>query len=212
MIIKPGPFVAILLALLAQPAGTAIILFSDFESVKSVALTKQRYGQFATAEGWTGGKGGIEVQTRNVAGKAFSGDSFVELDTFTNSSMFIDLAPGRYAVSYYYSPRPGIAAASNGIELLLNGNILDSVTGTGGAGTLWQQRKVDFRTRPNGDILAFAATGKSDGLGGYLDSISISAATVPEPESWALMIIGFGLVGAVMRQRQRRAAAMKVAA
>jgi hypothetical protein len=201
---------ATLSGLLADPAAAAIILFSDFESVSSVALTKQRYGQFAAAEGWTGGKAGIEIQTRNVAGKAFSGDSFVELDSFANSSMFVDLAPGRYQVSYYYSPRPGIAAASNGIALLFDGNLLDSVTGTGGAQTQWQQRNVDFRTR-SGGILAFAATGKSDSLGGYLDAISISTAAVPEPESWALMIIGFGFVGAALRQRQRRAVAVKVA-
>jgi hypothetical protein len=211
MTINPRPVAALLPLLLAHPASAAIILSSDFDSLTSAALTKQRYGQFATAEGWTGGKAGIEIQTRNVAGKAFSGNSFVELDTFANSSMFVNLAPGRYQISYYYSPRPGIAAASNGIELLLNGNLLDSVTGTGGAGTLWQQRNVDFSARTGG-ILAFAATGKSDGLGGYLDSISISAATVPEPESWALMIIGFGFIGAALRQRQRHAMAMKVAA
>jgi hypothetical protein len=210
MTINPGPVAALLPLLLAHPASAAIILSSDFDSLTSAALTRQRYGQFATAQGWTGGKAGIEIQTRNVAGKAFSGNSFVELDTFANSSMFVDLAPGRYQISYYYSPRPGIAAASNGIDLLLNGNLLDSVTGTGGAQTQWQQRNVDFRARTGG-ILAFAATGKSDGLGGYLDSITLSAATVPEPESWALMIIGFGFIGAAMRQRQRLAEPMNVA-
>jgi hypothetical protein len=210
MTVKPGTAAAILPLLLAHPANAAIILSSNFDSITSATLTRQRYGQFTAADGWKGGKAGIEIQTRNVAGKAFSGDSFVELDTFANSSMFIDLAPGRYQISYYYSPRPGIAAASNGIDLLLNGNLLDSVTGTGGAQTQWQQRNVDFRARTGG-ILAFAATGKSDGLGGYLDSITLSAATVPEPESWALMIIGFGFIGAAMRQRQRLAVAMKAA-
>jgi hypothetical protein len=210
MTTKARSFAALLPLLLAHPAHAAIILFSDFESISSPTLTRQRYANFSAAEGWTGGTGGIEIQTRNVAGKAFSGNSFVELDTFANSSMFVDVAPGRYQLSYYYAPRPGIAAASNGIELLLNGNLLDTVTGTGGAGTLWQQRNIDFRARTGG-ILSFAATGKSDGLGGYLDSITLSAANVPEPESWALMIIGFGFIGAAMRQRQRLAVAMKAA-
>jgi hypothetical protein len=43
-----------------------------------------------------------------------------------------------------------------------------------------------------------------------LDSITISPASissaVPEPATWAMMIIGFGTVGSLMRQSRRRAA------
>lgn len=42
-------------------------------------------------------------------------------------------------------------------------------------------------------------TGISDGSG-------IGTAAVPEPASWAMLIAGFGLVGAVMRRRQRAGA------
>jgi hypothetical protein len=56
-----------------------------------------------------------------------------------------------------------------------------------------------FTTREPGDIIY----GGDRGQGYRIDSISGEA--LPEPGSWALMITGFGLIGAVMR-RQRRAA------
>ena len=39
------------------------------------------------------------------------------------------------------------------------------------------------------------------GSGSYFDSISLGAPGVPEPESWALLVLGFALTGAAMRRR-----------
>ena len=53
-----------------------------------------------------------------------------------------------------------------------------------------------FTTRARGDVLFNGDTGQ-----GYrLDTIS--AAVVPEPASWAMLVAGFGLVGAVQRRRR----------
>ncbi|MDB5423700.1 MAG: hypothetical protein JWQ29_1116, partial [Phenylobacterium sp.] len=41
------------------------------------------------------------------------------------------------------------------------------------------------------------------GLGTAVDRDS----TVPEPASWALMILGFGMAGGMLRRRERRGAA-----
>lgn len=47
--------------------------------------------------------------------------------------------------------------------------------------------------------------GISPGIAGdYAGTLSFSPATVPEPASWALMIAGFGLAGAVLRSRRAR--------
>ena len=55
-------------------------------------------------------------------------------------------------------------------------------------------------------IAGDCAGGCPAGFAVRLDSVS-QGSLVPEPESWALMIAGFGLVGAVMRRRARSVAA-----
>lgn len=55
-------------------------------------------------------------------------------------------------------------------------------------------------TRVGGDTTYLATGGQGFALQGL-------TATVPEPQSWALMIIGFGLVGAAARRRTRAVAA-----
>ncbi|MBT9472342.1 MAG: PEPxxWA-CTERM sorting domain-containing protein [Phenylobacterium sp.] len=40
-------------------------------------------------------------------------------------------------------------------------------------------------------------------MGPLLDNVSIGVSSaVPEPATWAMMIMGFGLVGSAMRRRQ----------
>jgi hypothetical protein len=191
----------IALALAGSPAGATVVLFSDFESVSPTDLDNGGWGTLSSVEGWTGGAAGIEIQTDNVAGYAFSGRNHVELDTYANSSMAVDLAPGRYNVSYWYSARPGVAADSNRIDLTSAGLFLDSVTADGGNATAWQWRSVDFISA--GGPLTFAARGTSDSYGGYLDDITITMAAVPEVATWAMLITGFAFVGVAARRRRQ---------
>jgi hypothetical protein len=45
--------------------------------------------------------------------------------------------------------------------------------------------------------------------GAALDNISLtSASSVPEPASWALVLVGFGAAGAAIRSRRRGLAAV----
>lgn len=189
---------------LASGAQATVILFSNFDSVINPLPNGGGFRILPSADGWTSTTRGIEIQFNNVAGRSFSGSSHVELDTNGNSSMFLDLTRGHYEISYHYSPRPNVGAASNGISLLDGTRLLDSVTGAGASQTVWQQRSVQFFTL--GGPLTFQATGNSDALGGYLDDISLSTVTVPEPASWAMLIAGFGLVGMAARRRRRIAA------
>lgn len=51
--------------------------------------------------------------------------------------------------------------------------------------------------------LAFGSSSR-DNVGPLLDNVSldITSGAVPEPATWAMMILGFGLIGAAMRRRQ----------
>ena len=63
-------------------------------------------------------------------------------------------------------------------------------------------RRVRMATSSSTTLSFASATGTA--FGPALDNVSVAA--VPEPASWALMLVGFGGLGAVLR-RQRRAVA-----
>lgn len=123
--------------------------------------------------GWTSNiGGGIEVEN-NAVMPASDGNQLVELDSTSNSNMFQDVATGgtgQFQLSFDYSPRPGVSAASNPIEVYWNGVLLDTLTGdtsgfthhtylVNGAGATTQ--------------LEFRAVGDSDSFGGFLDNVSV---------------------------------------
>ncbi len=157
--------------------------------------------------GWTGGSFGIEVRD-HVAGSAQDGSNFVELDTTKNSSMFQDITGhGWYTLSFWYSPREGVKAGSNNIGFNfgdLSGQLMMNTAGAPiGAGNVWQQY-TGLVELDGTETLQFYAFGKSDGYGGSLDNVSVTAA-IPEPESYAMMLAGLGLMGAIARRRKSKA-------
>src|SRR5438093_896075 len=83
-----------------------------------LGLVNGSWAVFAHLPGWTTSSGpGIEVQN-NVAGGAFEGAQFVELDSHAASSMFQDVrtTPGSdYELRVAYSPRPGTGPDDNKI-------------------------------------------------------------------------------------------------
>ena len=79
---------------------------------------------------------------------------------------------------------------------------------TGGplGATSWMSYSTNSFAATAGSIIEFRAEGTSDSLGGYVDNIRISDG-VPEPASWAMMLIGFGGLGALLRRRRTAFAA-----
>lgn len=196
-------------ALAVSSPASATDFFDDWEDTDFGA--GPGFTILQSYSGWTNTTGapgsGIEIQYNNVAGLAYSGENLVELDSNLNSVMTYGtpLDAGVYTLSFWYSDRPNVAAASNGVSVLLNaGTILSVLGGNGGAGTSWSLKTVNFVANA-GDTLSFAAIGTSDSYGGYIDDVSLSAA-VPEPATWATLIFGFGAIAGAMRRPRRRAA------
>lgn len=156
-------------------------------------------------DGWTVGPNGVEVRN-NVAGAAEDGRNYLELDSYANSwiSQSIKTITGvQYNLSFYYAPREHTSAATNGIDVFWNGNLLkhmaqDNFTSV----TNWVKVDLSMFATGNLSTLQFNAAGISDGYGGSLDNVSL-AAHVPEPGTLVSILLGLGMLGFVLRRRQQ---------
>lgn len=161
--------------------------------------------------GWSSSPGnqGIEIRN-NVAGQAYHGNNFVELDTDANSLAYQNIATvaGQlYEVSFAYSTRPGVTGPvdTNNLSVFWNGGSLGTFGGINASSTTNNWILYTIQVVGTGlDVLRFQATGTSDSFGGSLDAVSITT-PVPEPEIYAMMAAGLGLMGFVARRRKQHA-------
>ncbi len=74
------------------------------------------------------------------------------------------------------------------------------------AGEPFTTYSLSFVAGNAGTLTAFVNTGGGDNVGPILDNFELSiGGAVPEPESWAMMVVGFALVGATARRTPRLA-------
>lgn len=195
---------ALLAALGSAHAATNLVVNGSFEDQAQATGT---FGIYSALPGWTT-VGGTGIEVRNqVAGNAFAGNNYVELDSYSNSAMAQTLTTNFgsvYTLSFEYSAREGVAAASNAINVFWNNSLLGSAVqdGIGQIGNVWHT--YSFTVQGTGrDTLTFAAGGFSDSLGGSLDAVSITA--VPEPSTYLMMFAGLVAIGlSLSRRRSKR--------
>ena len=212
MKILSGPaLAAVAVVLLSSGSAHAnLIINGSFEADAQAAGT---WDINANLAGWEGGPHGIELRN-DVAGAAYDRNNFIELDTTANSSATqkIGTVLGTvYNLSFAYSPRTGVASTSNGIEVFWDGVSQGTFTSFTNADTAWVLENLTV-TGTGLDTLEFSAIGTSDSYGGSLDAVSLTAdavslaAAVPEPFTWAMMILGFAGIGFMAYRRKSKPA------
>jgi len=183
--------------------ATNLVTNGSFESTVQGSGT---YGVYTTLPGWD--TWSVEVRN-NVAGIAQDGANFVELDTTKNSSISQNISiatAGAYQLSFWYDSRPDNGTLPTDTNLLAwtfganSGSILNNWT-TDVQGD-WTNYTGTFNLAAGLVGLSFAAGGTSDSYGGSLDNVSVTL--VPEPESYAMLLAGLGLMGAIARRRTAR--------
>lgn len=173
-------------------------------SFEDTVVASGSWGTFASLPGvWTGSPLGIEVRN-NVAGVAQDGFNFVELATTANSSMSQTITgTGMVELSFWYSARP--STESNDLSFSLgglSGTVLQGVAG--GSAHSWQQYRgvVDLGTTGSATLSFYSRNnGLLPSYGGSLDNVSVTA--VPEPETYAMLLAGLGLIGMVRRRKNK---------
>jgi hypothetical protein len=157
------------------PSGRELLANGGFEDP---AIPEKTFRISPSLPGWSVSSGsGIEVQ-RRVTGSPAEGAQFVELDAETPTNIYQEVATApdqALALCVKYSPRPGTNSAENAIEVLVNQASLQtlSVDGSGFSDTKWSSHVWKVRARAGVTRVEFRYLGPSNGIGGYLDAISL---------------------------------------
>jgi Carbohydrate binding domain/PEP-CTERM motif len=177
-------------------AATNLVVNGGFES----PVISPPYFLFANPTGWTG-QGDLVVQ--GYAGSVHSGDGNQWLDlnpgtgAGTGMSQDITLTAGtKYQFSFLYNGGGGGSTTQISYSL---GSSLSSNVSTASmnvyGGTPWATYSTGFTPTVSGaETLNFVPNGVLSG--GFIDAVNISPAVpVPEPETYAMLLAGLGLLG-----------------
>lgn len=123
---------------------------------------------------------------------------------------FDTIAGAFYTVSYWVSgnpdggsaPKSGVVAAIDGTTVIADASFNGPQGPSLGNMTYWNYT-FGFTAGSNATTLRFTSGPDMGAYGAALDNVSVTAA-VPEPTTWAMMLVGFGVVGASMRRRAKR--------
>ncbi len=179
---RPLRLLAACAAFVAAPAFAQNLVQNG--SFESPALGSGNWGIYPAIPNWTlVSGGGAEIQN-NVAGAPYAGEQHVELDGNDNSAIeqAVPVVPGAtYLFTWAYSPRPDVASASNGVEVLVDGNVIgiSAADGTANTDTVWTVYQLLVPANGPTITLRFRAGGTSDGAGGYIDGVALSPVAAP---------------------------------
>ena len=186
-------------------ASANVIENGSFESPQ---IQSQTWRVFSSIDGWQTISGaGIEIQN-DLLVKAQDGHQYVELDSHNNSAMtqeLNDLDVGAwYNLSFWYRARTNNGGNDNGISVHWDDKILgdlaldvsDVLAKDGG----WVEYTQSLRATAETMFLSFAAIGKNNSLGGFIDNVSVTAVSEPG----LAHLLGLGVLGLVFTRRRTR--------
>jgi choice-of-anchor C domain-containing protein len=200
----------------ATSAGAAAFTNGSFELGVDPGGSFVTLGNGSTGiTGWV--VGGDSVDYIGGYWNAEDGSRSVDLSGNANGSVaqtFDTVAGQTYVVNFFLAGNPDGGPAAKLAITSADGaqqqsNVFTVVPGVNTRSNMgWADYTYQFTAATTSTTLAFASA-TNTAFGPALDNVSIATVAglgVPEPASWALMLLGFGGLGAVLR-RQRRAVA-----
>ena len=188
---------------LSTVAGAASFTNGSFEVGPAVgAFTTLNAGD-TSVSGWT--VGGESIDYIGSYWNAQDGGRSVDLAGNGPGSVaqtFDTILNRHYTVTFWLAGNTDGAPTTKSTVVSAGGEPVTftfDTTGDSIPGLDWKKYSYSFTATGTSTTLSFAA-GDPGFYGAALDNVSVLG--VPEPASWALMIGGFGLVGAASRRRR----------
>ncbi|MBL8556477.1 MAG: DUF642 domain-containing protein [Phenylobacterium sp.] len=217
--LKPIAIAAVLavsaVATSASAATVELLTNGGFDDVGSATpegwggLTYYAGGP-AILPGWTVEAGSVDLtDTNSLWGPSGGGQYSLDINGWsagTIAQSFATVLGRLYNVSFSYSRNPANAPYTATALVTAGGQSLNVTAlgdgSFGGMGSMaWQTGGFSFVGTGNTETIRLAGTIEGN-AGVFFDNVSVSAG-VPEPSTWAIAIMGFGLMGAVLRRRRR---------
>jgi hypothetical protein len=161
-------------------------------SFETNSLGAGSWSNVTSLQGWTGSNGYVQVWNGLYGFTAADGSSWIQLGAAGSldavSQRSTTTAGDALVLTFWYSARPGGAAAENQFNVVWNGTVIDTLApkGTQLTAPAWQQASYVVKATGS-DTLSFAQTGSDkDGYGALLDAVSLvdrgkSSATFASP-------------------------------
>jgi hypothetical protein len=209
------------LAEAATVTSANLIQNGSFEELPAgMSLSGSNWSVYTSLPGWEVDT--VEVQQGSVI-TPFDGLRYVELDSHgfnsngTISQSFATLVGQEYLFRFAYAPRPEVVSESNSIivswgasdaplSVLLDGL---SQSNIGLSSARWRLFEFAFVASSDISFVQFAAAGRADTRGGFIDGVSVSAllatpnGTPEVPLPAAVWLFGSALVGVTGIARRR---------
>lgn len=212
------------LAFASSASAAQLLTNGGFETLG--AASPQGWGGYTFGSGfspvlpgWTVDSGSVDVtQTGSTWGPAFEGTNSLDIngwDAGSISQSFATVAGQTYHVSFVYSrnaagaPDPATADVTAGGQTLQVTAPNDGTFG-GPMAMAWKPASFDFIAQGPMSTITLAATVRGNG-GVFFDDVQVNTAGVPEPATWAMMLLGMAGLGAATRLRRRQGSAAAAA-
>lgn len=152
---------------------------------------------------WRDGLGGVFFTSNATAGDPAFTDAW---NTFTAVSYDLPYGGGGGSNLAIELLIAGIADDNRGPwTVFLNGSAIGQLTTNNDVNAFQEVRLFDFLIDPAllsaNNVVSFTADG---GDGFSVDYVALVAPGVPEPSTWAMMIMGLGAAGVALRRRRHR--------
>lgn len=162
-------------------------------------------GNSSTITGWT--VLGNSVDFIGNYWQANQGSNSIDLNGAGQGGIaqtFNTVANQAYAITFWLAGNPDNGPTIKTINVTtdgLNAQVFAfDTTGFNKSNMGWTKFTYNFVADDTSTTLAFNSQ-NAGSWGAALDNVSVSA--VPEPATWAMMLLGFGLIGGAMRRRVR---------